>query len=299
MAVKQKHGLGRGLSALIKDGAAPQVDAVPGDAIHKVAIADIKKNTRQPRHTFDKNALEELTASVRERGVLQPLLVRKDEEGYELIAGERRLRAATEAGLTEVPVVVIRAGDKDSLELALIENIQRQDLGVMEEAEGYRSLADDFGLTQDEIAEQVGKARATVANALRLLSLPEDVKELIRRRQLSAGHAKLLTGLDNSQEQRLFAERTVRESLSVRNLEKAIQKSRRTPRKPRAARNDIPTDHLRYISDKLHGYFGTSVRVHPSRTYANGKKGRGSIEIEFYSNEDLDRILGLLGLEEE
>jgi len=295
-----KRGLGRGLGALINDGIRGTARDAEQAGIRRIPVADISSNRLQPRHKFDPDALVELAASIRERGVLQPLLVREVEPNrYQLIAGERRLRAATEAELTEVPVIVMEATDHDALELALIENLQREDLNVLEEAEGYHILAETYDLTQEQIADRVGKARTTVANTLRLLSLPEDVRRLIAEDKLSAGHAKIMSGMDDPEEQSIYAGRCAKESLSVRNLEKLIEKDKRVPRKARASRNDMPGSHLAYLSDKLHAHFGTSVRLTSCRTYANGKKGKGTVEIDFYSNEDLTRILDILGIEAE
>jgi len=294
-----KHGLGRGLEALIRDGTDTADEPTPTGQVLTAPTKSVKKGALQPRREFDADAMTELTESVRERGVLQPLLVRKKGSGYELIAGERRLRAATEVGLADVPIIVMDGSDSDALEVALVENLQRQDLNVLEEAEGYQTLSDKFNLTQEDIAARVGKARATIANAMRLLSLPAEVKAMIADRRLSAGHAKILTGIDIPAEQQHYADLAVRDNLSVRNLEKVIERNRRAPRKPRTVRHDMPVDHITYLSGKLHQHFGTSVRVTPSRTYANGKKGKGTIEIDFYSNEDLDRILELLGVDTE
>jgi ParB family chromosome partitioning protein len=294
----KKKGLGRGLGALIKDDPVGQPGA-PGNAPQKVSPDRIRANRWQPRHSFDEEALAELAASVREHGVLQPLLVRPLEDGYELIAGERRLRAARDAGLEEVPIILTEAGDVESLEIALIENLQREDLNVIDEAEGYRTLADQFELTQEQIAKRVGKGRATVANALRILSLPEDIRGMVADGTLSAGHAKALLALEIPAEQQGFAKLAANEGFSVRELERRVDKAKRAPRKPRVSRSDIPVDHLTYLSDRLHSLFGTSVRIQPSKTYANGKKGKGAIEIDFYSNEELDRILEVLGLTED
>jgi ParB family chromosome partitioning protein len=291
-----RKGLGRGLGALIKDEAPTDTPVQQDDGIKKVSLDSITRNRRQPRHTFNESALTDLTASIKEHGVLQPLLVRPDGDGYELIAGERRLRASTAAGLTKVPVIVMNATDGDSLELALIENLQRENLNVLEEAEGYRELAVEFNLTQEEIADRVGKARASVTNALRLLTLPDEVKSMLADERLSRGHAKALLSLEIEKEQVLIARRAVQDGLSVRNLEKLIQRTKATPRKPRAAKPDLPASHVGYLSDQLHSHFGTSVRITPCRTYANGKKGKGSIEIDFFSNDDLDRLLTLLGI---
>ncbi len=297
----KKHGLGRGLDALMRDGTvAPPVSAEPpSQGVQKVAVERIRRNEYQPRRRFDEEALADLSESVRTHGVLQPLLVRRDGDDYELIAGERRLRAAGEAGLHEVPVIVMDAQDVDALELALIENLQREDLNVIEEAEGYQALINQFGMTQEQVAQRVGKGRPTVANALRILTLPDEIKLLVSSGTLSAGHAKVLTGLEIEKEQRLLAKQVVDEGLSVRALEKQVQRVKAPPRKPRASRSDIPPDHVSHLSDRLHGHFGTSVRLSPCKTYANGKKGKGCIEIDFYSNDDLTRILELIGLVEE
>ncbi len=312
MAVKR--GLGRGLNGLINDGTKNSKKKAPAkkkevkqneekqDAgILKIKINNIVKNSFQPRHVFDQDAIDDLTASIKERGVLQPLLVRETAKKgkYELIAGERRLRASTQAGLKEVPVIIIEAQDQDSLELALVENLQREDLNIIEEAAGYQLLADSYSLTQDQIAARVGKSRATIANAVRLLKLPEEVQALVSNGRISAGHAKLLSGLDSIPEQIFLATRTVQEGISVRGLEKIISQAKKVPRKPRAVTNDIPSSHISYLSDQLHAHFGTSIKLQPCCTYANGKKGKGSIEIDFYSTEDLSRILEILGIETE
>jgi ParB family chromosome partitioning protein len=290
-----KRGLGRGLDALIKDGTAAETEA-PG--VRRVPADRVRRSALQPRHTFGKQSLAELTESVRERGVLQPLLVRPVADGYELIAGERRLRAALAAGLAEVPVIVMQAGDSEALETALVENLQREDLNVLEEAEAYQVLAERFGLTQEQVAGRVGKPRASVANTVRLLALPAEVKQMILEDRLSAGHAKVLGGLAAEPEQLHYARRAVKENLSVRNLEKLIERASRLPRRRRAAREEIPAAHVADISDRLHRHFGTSVRVTSCRTLANGKRVPGCLAVEFYSNDDLDRILRLLGISE-
>ena len=295
-----KHiGLGRGLGALIKDTepaspAAPAAAATGG--LVRLPLDAVRKNPWQPRQTFAPEALEDLTASVRERGVIQPLLVRRAGPGYELLAGERRLMAARAAGLSDVPVIIIEATDHDALVIALIENLQREDLNLIEQAEGFRALADKFGLTQEQIAQRVGKARATVANVLRLLELPPTVRRHAAEGRLSAGHAKVLLGLSIAREQELLADRCVQEGLSVRTLERIARRLARGPRKPRAARADVPESHVQYVTERLRQHLGTSVRVFPSRTLANGKKAKGRVEIDLYTNDDLDRLLEKLGL---
>lgn len=325
MATK-KSGLGRGLNALISQGTpastgaarkqaqiqTPSKSAKSGPGTEKnttgapespreVPVHLIVANPWQPREHFDEEGLEELAASIREMGVLSPLLVRQRKEdgsGYQLIAGERRFRAAQRAGLKTVPILLRELTDQEALEIALVENLQRRDLNSIEEAEGYQRLAEDFGLTQETIAKRVGKARATVANALRLLTLDNHVRSLISENRLSTGHAKVLLALDIPEEQRLMADQCERERWSVRELERQIKKRLAVPKTKSAtkARLDIPADHLQYLTDRLHQRLGTSVRISPTRTLPNGKKQRGKVEIDFYSNDDLDRVLDLLGL---
>jgi ParB family chromosome partitioning protein len=299
MAAKHK-GLGRGLGALIKEMPADE-ESKPATASNTVAIEAIRRNPWQPRHEIGAEHLQELVQSVRDKGVLQPLLVRKIDDGYELIAGERRLTAAKEAGLDEVPAIVMEATDREALELALVENLQREDLNLIEEADGYRVLCEKFSMTQEQVAEHVGKARVTVTNVMRVLGLPEKVKELIAAGVLSAGHAKVLLSLPTVEEQEKMARRVVHDGLSVRALEKLIQKARRSPRtkKQETGAADIPDSHLQYLSDKLHQHFGTGVKITPCKTMADGKKVKGHIDIDFYSNDDLGRVLDILGLAED
>jgi ParB family chromosome partitioning protein len=281
---------------LIKDSVeAPPAEGDRGGSTG-VPLSAIRRSPWQPRHHFEESSLAELVQSVRERGVLQPLLVRRAGDGFELIAGERRLRAAQEAGLKEVPVVIMEVSDREALELALVENLQRDDLNLIEEAEGYRTLAEKFQLTQEEISQRVGKARTTVTNALRLLELPDTVKRAVAERLLSPGHAKALLGLDIPQEREALANRIVAEGLSVRTVERIVARLRKGPRKGRAEKSDIPADHLKFLLDQLHQRLGTSVRITPSRTLANGKRVKGSIEIDYFSGDDLDRLLVILGV---
>lgn len=296
-----KRSLGRGLGALIQDKPSSTTDATRHgvSGIPRIPIDSIQKSEWQPRREFDEDALSDLANSISQRGVLQPLLVRPKGDQYELIAGERRLRAAAKAGLNDVPVIVMDAADSESLLIALIENVQREDLNVIEEAEGYALLAEQFDLTQEQISQRVGKARASVTNALRLLALPANVKAMVIAGSISAGHAKVLLALSTKKDQTAYAQRCVDEQLSVRDVEKLIQQSLQPPKKPRTARPDMPASHVAHLSDKLHEHFGTSIRIKSCTTLANGKKARGSIEIDFYSNEDLDRILQLLGIRED
>ncbi len=296
-----KHGLGRGLNSLIRDvpgePATPDGPGPDGGSI-EVPVARIRANPNQPRRRFAAEALDDMVRSIKVHGVIQPLLLRRAGADYELVAGERRLRAARLAGLDTVPARVKDVGDRDALELTLIENLQREDLNPIEEAEGYQSLASQFGLSQDDIAARVGKARATVANALRLLGLPPGIKQRLSDGVLSAGHAKALLAAALDEDKEALARRTVAEGWSVRELEQAVAHLARPPRKPRASRDDVPAPTLRDLTDRLQRHFGTGVRLIPSRTLANGKKGRGRLEIEFYSNDDLTRVLELIGLPE-
>ena len=240
---RPRPGLGRGLGALIGQHPAPEpakpaaetvvvaphpAAAAPraGDRhVSLLPVADIRRSPWQPRQTFDEEALKDLTASIRSHGVIQPLICRKAAAGgYELIAGERRLRAAQLAGLSQVPVVLIEAADRDAAEMALIENLQREDLDAIEEAEGYHTLAEKFNLTQQDVADRVGKARASVANSLRLLELPDEVKLLVGAGQLSVGHAKLLLALTDPKEQTLLSRKCVADGLTVRALERLLQR---------------------------------------------------------------------------
>lgn len=272
-----------------------------GHMVFEVPVAEIARSPWQPRQTFDEDALRELTESIKANGVIQPLICRKNKDGrYELIAGERRLRASLEAHLSKVPVILVDAEDRRAAEMAIIENIQRQDLNVIEEAEGYRTLAETFNLTQQDVADRVGKARASVANAVRLLDLPDEVKQLIGSGLLSTGHAKVLLGLSNATEQTLLGRKCVTEDLTVRALEKVIQRRKAAsasdadPR--RTGKPDLPESYVRDLTDRLHKHFGTAVRLIPGITHANGKHTKGMLEIDFYDNDDLDRVLGLLGI---
>lgn len=289
-------GLGKGLDALLKDSAKLAEKTESG--IIQVPLDLIDSAPWQPRRRVSEQSLQELADSIREQGILQPLIVRRREHGrYELIAGERRYRAARMVGITEAPVITIDADDRRALELALIENLQREDLNPLEEARGYQTLAEQFGMTHDEIARHVGKARATVTNALRLLELPDRVQQLLAEGKISAGHAKVLLGVEITQEQVLLAERVAREQLSVRRLEQVVQRRRRKP-VSRPSAQDIPEEHLRQIEEKLQKLLRAPVQIRSSRTYADGRHRSGRIVIEFFSADELDGILQLLGLDE-
>lgn len=312
------RGLGRGLSALIdapiavKPNAVPKIpkvdepnanlSTIPNDALAgsvlTIPVTEIDRSPWQPRQTFDDLALKELTDSIKANGIIQPLVCRKLANGrFELIGGERRLRAAMQAGLTHVPLILVDAEDRKAAELAIVENIQREDLNAIEEAEGYRTLADKFGLTQSEVAERVGKARPSVANALRLLELPDETKALVADGRLSAGHAKALLGLERTEDRIRLGRRAVAEGLTVRAVERAVTLVNMPPPERRPSKEDLPLEYLRDLVDRLHAFFGTAVRVTSGRTLANGRHIKGILEVDFYNNDDLDRILTLLGIE--
>ncbi|HYH95434.1 ParB/RepB/Spo0J family partition protein [Hyalangium sp.] len=292
-ADKQKRALGRGLSALIPQ-AAP-VAAVPNtvvaeppprNGVLKLPIESIRRDTAQPRRHFDEAKLAELTESIKAQGVLQPVLVRKEGSGYKLIAGERRWRAAQAAGLKEVPALVREVTESQAFELALVENLQRADLNPIEEAEGYQRLQEDFKLTQEQISQRVGKERSTVANALRLLALPEDVKELVADGTLSMGHARALLGVPRLPELQALAAQVAEKKLSVRDTEKLVQQ-RRTHKKE-GGRPPKQSPQAKALVEELQRRLGTKVRL------SERSPGKGTLEVDFFSYDDLDRLLKLL-----
>ena len=306
MAAKKKGGLGRGLNALMNDaprtgqGRGGSPPAGPG--VTEIPMDQLVANPWQPRQEFAPDALKELTDSIRDIGVLQPLLVRKHDKVYQLIAGERRLRAAEAAGLKKVPVVIRDITDQEALEMALVENLQRQDLDGIEEAEGYQCLSDEFDMTQEQIAKRIGKARATVANALRLLKLSPMVREEVRQGRVSVGHAKALLGLTRVEDQVALARRIAEEGLSVRETERlvGVKKPARKPGKPGPDTRFPQVDpHLRDAAETLQRILGTGVRITPPSEQSGGKKNPGKILIEYYSNDDLNRVLDVIGLDDD
>jgi ParB family chromosome partitioning protein len=276
-----RKALGRGLEALLPVGAS--AEPPPPPVRDRVPLAEIRPNPAQPRRHFDEVALEALSTSIRQRGLLQPLVVRRVPDGYELIAGERRLRAAQRAGLETVPVMVRDADPQERLELALIENLQRENLTPLEEAEAYRHLIDAHGLTQDEVARAVGKSRPAVANALRLLGLPEAVKAQLEGGELSAGHARAVLSVRDVEERVEFARELAADGVTKNEAERRAR-VRRTAGHRDTTRRRVDDPHWRAIAEELTRALGTRVRVTPR---ARG----GSIEIEFYSEPELARLL--------
>ena len=294
-----KQALGRGLSALINTRVAnPTPSEELGERIQNLGLDLIVPSPSQPRTEFPAEHLHELVESIRERGIIQPLIVRKVDGRYELIAGERRWRAARELGLAEAPVIVREATDQEVLELALIENLQREGLNPIEEATAYHRLSRDFGLTQEDISKRVGKSRASIANAMRLLDLDPDVQSLLKHDRISVGHAKVMLSLKSHAEQKWLAEQVIRQGASVRIAEKLAaehlaksgpQKSRRGSSRPPA--KELAPAVLR-VQNFLTHHLSTRVVIHP------GEK-KGSIHIEYYGDKDLNRILSALGMAEE
>jgi len=278
---RKKVALGRGLGALIPE--IEEADERPRDFFY-CDIKLIRPNRFQPRLQYPQDELDELSQSIREQGILQPLLVREQDDGYELIAGERRLRAAKKAGLAQVPVIIKRIGDSKLLELSIVENIQRANFNPIEESEAYHRLITEFNLTQDQAATRVGKSRSAVANFLRLRQLPEQIKASILGESLTMGHARALLGIENSALQLEAWRAVVKKGLSVRETENLIRALKDEKKKPKAARKSSEDRYLMDLADDLSRHFGTKITIK--------KRGqRGKVEIEFYSNDDLDRLI--------
>lgn len=280
----KKIALGRGLDALI-----PDIEPIEDRSkeYFQCNIELIRSNRFQPRLRFSDDELEELSRSIKEQGIIQPLLVREDDNGYELATGERRLRAAKMAGLSHVPVIVKSITDSNLLEMSIVENIQREDLNPMEEAEAYNMLITEFDLTQDQVAARVGKSRSAVANFLRLRQLPEQIKVSIIDGALSMGHARALLGAKTSAQQNAAWRSVVSKGLSVRETESLINRLKSEEKKPKESLPSSEQRHLLSLADDLSRHFGTQVQIK-----RRGQKG--TVEIKFYSNDDLDRLLSLL-----
>ncbi|MGQ0540762.1 MAG: ParB/RepB/Spo0J family partition protein [Blastocatellia bacterium] len=279
--------LGRGLSALLGDDTVASNESV----VNEIDINLVEPNPEQPRSRFPETALEELTQSILANGIVQPIVVRKKGAGYQIVAGERRWRAAQRAGLRKIPVTVKDVSDEKLLELALIENIQRQELNPVEEARAYRKLIDNIGLTQEQVAAQVGKERSLIATALRLLKLPSDILGLIEEERLSAGHGRALLLTDDITIQRRVARSIIEKGMSVREAERAIKSGSSTGsvNVDRKTVTNTKDPNIRLAETKLMRALGTNVRISPS-----GKGSTGKIEIEYYNSDDLDRLFQIL-----
>jgi ParB family transcriptional regulator, chromosome partitioning protein len=294
-----KKVLGKGLGALIKkqsEAPAPNpstqpVREVDGQAVIEASILDVVSSPFQPRKIFNDSHIEELADSIQHHGIIQPLIVRSVNGRYELIAGERRWRAATHLGLEKVPILVKEASDQEVLEIALIENLQRADLNAIEEAAGYNRLAKEFGLKQEQIAKQVGKSRVAVANSIRLLDLHEDVQDLLAEKKIAVGHAKAILGLKDKESQGSVALQVIQNKLTVRAAERLVQglNSGAAEEKEKSKQTAQQSEALLKLQEQLRKEFATNVSISQ-----NGKKGK--IEIEYYSKADLTRVLELLGI---
>jgi len=287
IADRRRPALGRGMAALLGNAPAPAAPAATGRGLLQLPIEAVERSARQPRKRFDEERLAELAASIQAHGVVEPILVRRNGSRYRIVAGERRWRAAQRAGLKEIPAILREATDQEAFELALVENLQRADLNAIEEAEAYEVLSREHDLTQEQLAERVGKERSTVANALRLLRLPGDVRDAVRTGQLEMGHARALLGLEQAEAIRRAAQRVLRESLSVRATEALVRELSGQGKPKKAAPAESPG--TRDLAARLSRRLGCRCRVVP-RTKVAGK-----LEIEYTSLEELDGILERIG----
>ncbi|MDD3374178.1 MAG: ParB/RepB/Spo0J family partition protein [Candidatus Omnitrophica bacterium] len=279
----EKSALGRGLSALITEN----VSLEKGETIAYISTSHIKKNTFQPRKEFNQERLDDLICSIKEKGVLQPLLVRRSGDQYELIAGERRLRAAQSLNIEKVPAIVKIASDQEALVLALIENIQRQELNVIEEAKAFKRLIDEFNFTQDVVAQSVGRDRTTVTNILRLLMLPEEIQKSVLMGSFSMGHARAILSIKDESVQRALWKKTLDKGLSVREVENLVKSETDGYGKKKTKPLDQRDRYVVDLEEDLQRALGTKVRI-------KAQKKRGQVVIEYYSSDDLERIIDII-----
>jgi ParB family chromosome partitioning protein len=286
-----KKALGKGIDALIQQVEDPH-GTVEKDDVNRIPLRSIEPSPHQPRSDFDQEALEELAESIKQQGVIQPIIVEKSPQGYMIVAGERRFRAARMAGLSEVPVIIRSFTDEEKLEIALIENVQREDLNPLEEAKAYRHLMESNNLNQDGLARKIGKKRSTVANSVRLLNLPEDMRESIAKGELTPGHARAILSVVNPADQRILYQRILSDSLSVREAErqaagfnKGIRSSEKDSKKKKSEQPASPE--VQEIEQKFLDVLGTKVNL-------KGSVSKGKIEISYYSKEDLERIYEII-----
>ena len=294
MAAAKKGGLGRGLEALIADaapienvGEAKEQSGEHEDSTDRVRYIktfDIMPNANQPRKTFDEEKIQDLANSILEHGVIQPIVLRKKDEGYEIVAGERRWRAAIKAGLSEVPCLIRELDDEQNMLLAIIENMQREDLNPIEEAEGLNKMIVTYGMTQEQVSKSVGKSRPYITNSLRLLKLPEYVLELISEGKISAAHGRTVITVEDDEVRKRICEQIVKEGLSVRETERLVDESGKPKRKP-AKR--IKNPNVSRVEEELKEVLGTKINI-------NQKGSKGKIEIEFFSKEELERLIDML-----
>lgn len=297
---KKARGLGKGLDALFGDmevSVEPSSKEEESSAVHDIEAAEthegikyidinnIKPNANQPRKTFDEGKLEELADSIREHGLIQPLVVRKSTNGYEIVAGERRWRAARKIGIKEIPAIVRELSDEENMLLAIIENMQREDLDPIEEAEGISQMIETYGLSQEQVSKSLGKSRPYITNQLRLLKLPEEIRKMVSDGRLSSGHVRALITIDDEEKQIKLAVQAVEQGLSVRQVE-ALAKANKNVKKSKTAKKKKSAD-VKRVEEDLKVALGTKVKLNQ-----NGKKGK--IEIEFYSKDELERLIELL-----
>jgi len=289
-----KKVLGKGLSALINNNPSERsinkeisnLENNPAGNVAYVKTNSILENRFQPRQKYDDARLEELKASIKEKGVLQPILVRKHDNGFEVVAGERRLRAAKALGLEQVPVIIKNVTDREALVLALVENIQREELNAIEEALGFKRLMEEFNFTQEAVAEAIGKDRTTITNLLRLLRLPEEIQQQVADAKLSMGHARALLSLESAPVQKKMAKVIIDRGLSVRQVEELVKKAHQGQNIVQAAGKPKNRD-IEILEEELRKILGTKV-------FIEDKKGKGKLVVEYYTLDDLDRILGIL-----
>lgn len=293
MAAPKKKGLGKGLDALFanteintKEISVTNTAENADNGISYININDIKPNEGQPRKTFDDEKISELADSIQEHGLIQPIVLRKSGKGYEIVAGERRWRACRKAGLKEVPCIIKELTDEENMLIAIIENMQREDLNPIEEAEGLNQMIVTYGLTQAEVSKSVGKSRPYITNALRLLKLPEEIREMLSEGKLTTGHARAIAGVSSKAEQIKIAEKVVKDGLSVREIEKLIKELSAPAKRPAKRKAEKNAD-VKRVEEDLKAVLGTKVNL-----AQNGKKGK--IEIEYYSREELERLIELL-----
>jgi len=277
----KRMALGKGLGALI-----PEFEPAEGKTLFYCGIEEIVPNRSQPRKLFDDSKLQELAESIKAKGILEPLIVRKVDQGYELIVGERRWRAAQKAGLKEVPVLVKEIKNQEAMEISLIENLQREDLNPMEEAEAFKRLIDELNLSQEDLAARVGKDRTTITNTLRLLKLPTEVKNQLLQNRITPGHARAILSLETKEKQKELCSRIIETGLSVRESETLARRWLEKPKKEMTSikKGGEVESQLNALQDSLRGYLGTKVEI-------KSKGKRGKIEIEYYSHEDLERVV--------
>lgn len=275
-----RRGLGRGLGALIP------TEANFEDNVQEIEINKIKTNKNQPRKNFNEERLDELYHSIKAHGVLQPVILRKLNDGYELVAGERRLRAALKANLRKIPAIVKKLTDSEAMEIALIENLQREDLNPLEEAAAYKRLMVEFKMTQDELSKRVGKSRSQIANTVRLLNLDEPILKMISDNKLTAGHGRALLSVEGKKDRLLLAQKIIDGNLSVRQVEELSKNESMSKKKKKNAPKEINPVFIE-LTDKLQRSLGTKVKI-------KGTEKRGKIEIEFYSTDELERLLEML-----